>query len=198
MLNNKSKLFFPKIEFDKSVELNHNSGDTKIVNLYYLDWSHKEKKCNNGASELPFRYEEIIKNLRFAISDVYLDEIRRASWASIAELNTIRKLDNSIKQIYLKPIVAYVTTAFTLISDSAFDTTTNFYYRGGNKVILTNLLLYKFWKNQRQIPVSLILDFANIPELLTISMNEEMTEEQEQSVNEFLSFINEDVDMKRI
>src|ERR1035437_4999537 len=122
MLNNKSKLFFPKIEFDKSVEFSHNSGDTKIVNLYYLDWSHKEKKCNNGESELPFRYEEIIKNLRFAISDIYLDEIRHASWAAISELNTIRKLDNSIKQIYLKPVVAYISTAFTLISDSTFDT----------------------------------------------------------------------------
>ena len=196
MLNNKTKLFFPKIEFDKSVELNHNSGDTKIVNLYYMDWSHKEKKCNNGESELPFRYEEIIKNLKFAISDSYLDEIRRASWASISELNTIRKLDSSIKQIYLKPTVAYISTAFTLLSDSVFDTETNFYYRGNHKVILTNLLLYKFWKNQRHIPASMILDFAHIPELLTISMNETMTEQQAESLNEFLSFVNEDMNNK--
>lgn len=196
MLNNKSKLFFPKIEFEKSVELNHNSGDSKIVNLYYLDWTHKEKKCNNGESELPFRYEEIIKNLRFAISDSYLDEIRRASWASISEFNTIRKLDNSIKQIYLKPTVAYISTAFTLLSDSVFDVETNFYYRGKNKIILTHLLLYKFWKNQRQIPASMILDFAHIPELLTISMNETMTEQQAQSLNEFLSFVNEDMSIK--
>lgn len=196
MLNNKSKLFFPKIEFEKSVELNHNSGDSKIVNLYYLDWTHKEKKCNNGESELPFRYEEIIKNLRFAISDGYLDEIRRTSWSSISEFNTTRKLDSSIKQIYLKPTVAYISSAFTLLSDSIFDTDTNFYYRGKNKVILTHLLLYKFWKNQRQIPASMILDFAYIPELLTISMNEKITEEQSQVLNEFLSFVNEDMNNK--
>ena len=196
MLNNKSKLFFPKIEFEKSVELNHNSGDSKIVNLYYLDWTHKEKKCNNGESELPFRYEEIIKNLRFAISDSYLDEIRRVAWCSISEFNTIRKLDASIKQIYLKPTVAYISSAFTLLSDSMFDTETNFYYRGKNKVIVTHLLLYKFWKNQRQIPTSMILDFAHIPELLTISMNETMTEDQAQSLNEFLSFVNEDMSNK--
>jgi len=196
MLNNKSKLFFPKIEFDKSVELNHNSGDSKIVNLYYLDWTHKEKKCNNGESELPFRYEQIIKNLRFAISDSYLDEIRRVAWCSISEFNTIRKLDASIKQIYLKPTVAYISSAFTLLSDSIFDTETNFYYRGKNKVIITHLLLYKFWKNQRQIPTSMILDFAHIPELLTISMNEKMTDEQSQSLNEFLSFVNEDMNNK--
>lgn len=196
MLNNKSKLFFPKIEFEKSVELNHNSGDSKVVNLYYLDWTHKEKKCNNGESELPFRYEEIIKNLRFAISDSYLDEIRRVAWCSISEFNTIRKLDSSIKQIYLKPTVAYISSAFTLLSDSIFDTNANFYYRGNNKVILTHLLLYKFWKNQRQIATSMILDFAHIPELLTISMNEKMTDEQSQVLNEFLSFVNEDMNNK--
>lgn len=196
MLNNKGKLFFPKIEFDKSVELNHNSNDTKIVNLYYLDWTHKERKCNNGQSELPFRYEEIIKNLKFAISDSYLDEIRRVSWSSISELNTIRKLDASIRQIYLKPTVAYITTAFQLLSDSVFDIETNFYYRGNNKVILTNLLLYKFWKNQRQVSNNMILEFAHIPELLTISMNESMTEQQSQALNEFLAFVNEDINIK--
>jgi hypothetical protein len=42
----------------------------------------------------------------------------------------------------------------------------------------------------------MILDFANIPELLTISMNEKMTEEQEEGLNEFLSFINEDMKIK--
>ncbi len=196
MLNNKSKLFFPKIEFEKSVELTHNSIGNKIINLYYLDWTHKEKKCNKGESELPFRYEEIIKNLRYAISDSYLDEIRRVSWASIAEFNTIRKLDTSIKQIYLKPTVAYISSAFTLLSDCIFDNETNFYYRGKNKVILTHLLLYKFWKNQRHIPTSMILDFANIPELLTISMDEKITDEQYTTLNEFLSFINEDVNNK--
>jgi hypothetical protein len=196
MLNNKSKLFFPKIKFEKSVELTHNSGDSKIVNLYSLDWTHKENKCNNGESELSFKYEEIIKNSRFAISDSYLDEIRRVSWCSISEFNTIRNLESSIKQIYLKPTVAYISSAFALLNDSIFDADTNFYYRGKNKIILTHLLLYKFWKNQRQIPASMILDFANIPELLTISMNETMTEPQVRAINEFLSFINEDINIK--
>lgn len=197
MLNNTNKLFFPKIEFEKSVELNHNSGDSKIVNLYRLDWTHKEKKCNNGESELPFRYEDLIKSLRFAISDGYLKEIRRSSWASIEELNMIRTVDSSMKQIYLKPTVAYINVAFKLLVDSVFDIDTNFYYRGKNKIILPYLLLYKFWKNQRQIPNILIMDFAGIPDLLTISNGEQITDEQSESVNEFLNFINIDIDSKK-
>lgn len=195
MLNNRNKLFFPKIEFTRSMELNHNSGDSKIVNLYTLDWSHKEKKCNDGQSELPPHYEQIIKNLKFAISDNYLDEIRRSSWSSISEFNTIRKLDSSIRPIYLKPTVAYIGTAFKLLSDCIFDNDIGFYYRGDYKIIFPYLLLYKFWKNQRQIPKSMLLDISNITELLTISTVENLSKEQETLINEFLSFINNDINV---
>lgn len=193
MLNNTSKLFFPKIEFEKSVEINHNSGDNKIVNLYYLDWNHKEKKCNNGESELPFRYEEKIKNLRFAISDGYLREIRRTSWASVEELNMMRAVDSTMRYLYLKPTVAYVSVAFRLLSDSIFDIDTSFYYRQSDKIILPHLLLYKFWINQRQVPASMIMDYTEIPELMTLASNEELSEEQELYINEFLAFFNEDI-----
>lgn len=193
MLNNTSKLFFPKIEFEKSAELSHNSGDNKIVNLYRLDWTHKERKCNNGKSELPFRYEDKIKNLRFAITDGYLQEIRRTSWASVEELNMMRSVDNSLRHIYLKTTVSYVSVAFRLISDSIFDIETNFYYRQPDKIVIPHLLLYKFWKNQRQVPNSMIMDYTEIPELMTIASNEELTDEQQKSINEFLSFFNEDI-----
>lgn len=193
MLNNTSKLFFPKIEFENSIEINHTSGDNKIVNLYSLDWTHKEKKCNNGESELPFRYEDKIKNLKFAISDGYLREIRRTSWASVEELNMMRSVDNSLRHIYLKTTVSYVSVAFRLISDSIFDSETNFYYRHADKIIIPHLLLYKFWKNQRQVPNSMIMDYTEIPELMTIASNEELTDEQQKSINEFLSFFNEDI-----
>jgi len=193
MLNNKNKLFFPKIVFEKSIELKHNTSEIKIINLYYLDWTNKEKKCNNGNIELPMEYEDVIKQLRYAITDDYLDEIRRVSWLSINEFNVIRKLDSSMKKIYLKPAVAYITTAFTLLGDCAFDLNTNFYYRGAYKVILKNLLLYKFWKNQRQITPSMILEFANIPELLTISMDETLTEEQMMFLNDFLYYVNNEI-----
>lgn len=193
MLNNTGKLFFPKIEFEKSTELNHNSGDNKIVNLYYLDWTHKERKCNNGETELPFRFEEKIKNLKFAISDGYLKEIRRTSWASVEELNMMRTVDSSMRGLYLKPTVAFVSVAFRLLSDSMFDTETNFYYRKSDKIVLPHLLLYKFWKNQRQVPASMIMDYTEIPELMTLTSNEELSEEQERDINEFLAFFNEDI-----
>lgn len=196
MLNNTSKLFFPKIEFEKSIELNHNSGDNKIVNLYYLDWTHKEKKCNDGESELPFRYEDKIKNLRFAISDGYLKEIRRTSWASVEELNIMRTVDSSLRFLYLKPAVAYVSVAFRLLSDSVFDSETNFYYRKHDKIVIPHLLLYKFWKNQRQVPSSMIMDYTEIPELMTFASNEQLSDEQEYEINEFLSFFNNDIQQK--
>lgn len=196
MLNNTSKLFFPKIEFEKSTELNPTSGDSKIVNLYYLDWTHKEKKCNNGESELPFRYEERIKGLRFAISDGYLKEIRRTSWASVEELNMMRTVDSSMRYLYLKPAVAFVSVAFRLLADSLFDIETNFYYRKSDKIVLPHLLLYKFWKNQRQVPSSLIMDYTEIPELMTLASNEDLSDEQEIEINEFLAFFNEDIKTK--
>lgn len=196
MLNNTSKLFFPKIEFDKSIEVNHNSGDNKIVNLYYLDWTHKERKCNDGESELPFRFEEQIKNLRFAISDGYLKEIRRTSWASVEELNMMRSVDSAMRFLYLKPAVAYVSVSFRLLSDSLFDMETNFYYRQPNKIILPHLLLYKFWKNQRQVPSSLIMDYTEIPELMTLTSNEALSDAQVQEINGFLEFFNEDIKTK--
>jgi len=196
MLNNTGKLFFPKIEFDKSTEINPNSGDNKIVHLYYLDWTNKEKKCNNGESELPFRYEDKIKNLRFAISDGYLKEIRRTSWASVEELNIVRTLDSSLRFLYLKPAVAYVSVSFRLLSDSVFDSETNFYYRKPDKIVIPHLLLYKFWKNQRQVPSSMIMDYTEIPELMTIASNEELSDEQERDINEFLAFFNEDIQQK--
>jgi len=196
MLNNTSKLFFPKIEFEKSTEINHNSGDNKIVNLYYLDWTHKEKKCNDGETELPFRYEDKIKNLRFAISDGYLKEIRRTSWSSVEELNMMRAVDSSMRHLYLKPAVGFVSVAFRLLSDSLFDTETGFYYRKSDKIVIPHILLYKFWKNQRQVPSSMIMDYTEIPELMTIASNEELSDEQERDINEFLAFFNEDIKIK--
>jgi hypothetical protein len=191
MLNNTNKLFFPKIAFEKSVEISPNNAENKILNLYTLDWTRKERKCSQGLEELSFEYETIIKSLKFAISDAYLREIRRASWSAAYELNVNRSLDSSLKRTYMSPVVSYIEEAFRLLADSSFDEQTNFYYRGKNKIILPHLLLYKFWKKQTQN--SMILNFTRTDELLTISMNENLAVEQQTSINKFLNFVNEDM-----
>lgn len=193
MLNNIQKLFFPKIIFQGSKEINHNNETSKIVNLYKLDWIHKENKCNNGNSELPFKYEEKIKNFIFAIPDPYLKEIRRNSWISIYELNMIRDIDSSLKYIYLKPVISYISTSFNLLSDCIFDMDTEFWYRKDDKIICPYLLLYKFWKNQRQVPKSMIMDYVGIPELITMAENDNLNENELDSINEFLSFFSNDI-----
>jgi len=40
------------------------------------------------------------------------------------------------------------------------------------------------------------MDYIEIPELMTIASNEELSDEQERDINEFLAFFNEDIKIK--
>ena len=191
MLNNKSKLFFPKIIYDKSIQIEPSNSQSKIANLYYLDWTRKELKCNTNSPrpDLPHNLDDKVKNLKFMIDNSYLDEIRRTSWQAIAELNQIRSItDKSMKRIYLKPAASYIETAFKLLADTTFDEDTEYYYRQHDKIIIPYLLLYKFWKGQ--IAKNLILEFANIPELMVKTS----TDEQRKYADDFLSYVNKDME----
>jgi len=191
MLNNKNKLFFPKIKYEGSTELKSFNSESKIVNLYYLDWQRKELKSNmnNTLQDLPHELNTKVKNLKFIIDTSYLNEIRRTSWQAITEWNEIRNIaDKSAKKIYLKPTASYVESAFKLLADCIFDIDTEFYYRQDDKVIIPYLLLYKFWKNQAS--KNLILDFACIPELMVKTSGSK----EQRYVDEFLSYVRQDIE----
>jgi len=195
MLSNTAKLYFPKMVFEKPTTIQISSNDPltnfKSVNLYKLDWSRKENKCNHSLKELNDEYESLISNLRFVISDNYLVEIRRCSWDAVKEWNIRRQIDTSLKSMYMQPAAAYVETAFRLLVDSLFDEETKFYYRKKDKLIMIYLLLYKFWKNQ--VSNSLIFNFSKINELLTVSINENITDVEAEEINKFLKHMNSDL-----
>jgi hypothetical protein len=153
MLNNINKLYFPKLVFNKNITFG-NTADCKLISLYTLDWNRKEHKCNPSQSddivELGPFYEQTLKNLKFALSDSYIKEIRRTSWKAVEEYNINRNdFHPNIKEYGLLPANSYISVAFKLMSDSIFDEETGFYLRGDiDKMTYHKLLLTKFWINQ--------------------------------------------------
>lgn len=195
MLSNTFKLYFPKLVFEKAVTIsNSSSTEIKPLNLYTLSWFRKTSKCSNGYNELPEDYEYLLDSLRFAISDGYLKEIRRCSWSAVAEWNSIRLLDSSMKSVYLLSASAYIETAFKLLSDSLYDEETKYFYRKDDKKIIPYILLYKFWKNQTSN--SLILNFVKASELITMTLNQKLFEGDLEQINKFLNFIETDLGAK--
>jgi hypothetical protein len=190
MLSNTSKLYFPKLVFDKAASI-----DLKPTNTYCLDWTRKVSKCNQSQPvELTEEYEDAIKNLRFAISDSYFREIRRCSWRAVEEWNVNRQIDSSLKSIYLLPTASYIETAFKLLTDCLYDESTNYFYRKDDKIVIPYLLLYKFWKHQ--VSNALLFNFSLLSELITVSMNKKLTENEDTQLNKFLNFVNTDLGTK--
>ena len=193
MLSDISKLYFPKLVFDKAVTITHTvTNEMKPINLYKFDWTRKINKCNSGQPELSSEYEELLTSLKFAITDGYIKEIRRCSRLAVHEWNTLRLLDQSLKSIYLLPAASYVEVAFKLLSDCAFDESKNYYYRGEYKRILPYLFLYKFWKNQATNLA--IFTFAKFSDLLALSMNDKLYDYEIKEINKFLSYIDKELD----
>jgi len=189
MLNNINKLFFPKIVFKKSSEIIQSQNDSKIVNLYNIEWTKKETKVNNGEQELSYEYETLLRKYCYAIPDSYLREIRRASWMAVYEFNINRQMDTSLKDTYLIPTMSYIKEAFKLISKCLFDEDTNYYYVGEDKIIFEYLLLHKFWKNQISNP--LLLEFSGVDEMMVLSMSTSISETEKTHLNNLLNYIND-------
>jgi len=132
----------------------------KSTTIYKLDWTRIDqikkdlfddtKKTSNEVfpGTLPNPYDPWVKNLQFTIPGQYLDEIRRCSRMAIIEWNTERHFDTMICDICLAPADAYAYVAFRLLADCLFDPEANYFYRGDNKVIVPQTLLYKFWSFQ--------------------------------------------------
>ena len=131
-----------------------------IATLYYLDWSSQETcaiKFGNkllgenlfseGSASLPEPYDSDIKKLVFAIKPIHLSELKRCCLMAMAEYNLINSIyDDIIARFCIKPAVAYIETAFKLLSDSIFTVHRNYYSRDYfSKIIYFHAMLYKFW-----------------------------------------------------
>ncbi len=149
---------------DKGTVVKNNKPSwTKKVKLYKLDWEkielekeRKHKKWNKTqwpdfkvpyTNTLPEELDEEIKNIIFALSPGYLNEIRRCSQQGLAEWNVSRPFDTVIREMCLEIPKKYIKVAFSLMSDCVFDEGTG-YWKHGNRRETACLMLYKFWCNQ--------------------------------------------------
>lgn len=171
MLYVNHRLLFPSLVYQGDFTIKEPStskedgrpGWTKKVRLYKLDWEkielekeRKHKKWNRTQwpdrkvpyiNTLPEELDEEIKNIIFALSQGYLNEIRRCSQQGLVEWNVSRPFDTVIREMCLEIPEKYIQTAFGLMADCVFDEGTG-YWKHGNRREIACLMLYKFWCNQ--------------------------------------------------
>lgn len=162
--NTSKSLLFPKLKFQKKVNI-HGTGWDKDTVIYTLDWSktdeQKERlfnswKTNNHpdkkvwyVSTLPEPYDTLIKNLQFTIDGKYLREINRMSHNAFYEWNMQRSFDTMIREMCLEPAISFAQVAFRLLGDCIYNSDTNYYERDSTlRLIVPHLMLYKFWAHQ--------------------------------------------------
>lgn len=153
---------FPNLVRQGEVSFKSWSDSNKTTDLYRLDWSHLDEikrkrfvddaRTSSMVSEypgtLPEPYNSWIQKLVFTIPVDYMEEIRRCSRVAQLEYCTPRHFDTMIRGICLEPAISYIYVAFRMIADCVYDPDTNYFYRGPDKIIIPQALLYKFWCGQ--------------------------------------------------
>ena len=163
MLRLTPTLLFPRFVRTGETNFKSKSGssDSKTTMVYQLDWDPIDKiredrwyKYQAQTSDskfmgtLPPKYDEWVKGMQFAIPQHYMEEIRRCAHQASIEWATERHFDTMIREICLKPAISYAYVAFRLIADCMYDDQSNYFYRGDDKTIATQAMLYKFWSYQ--------------------------------------------------
>lgn len=157
---------FPNLVHKDDVHFKSWSGGSKskTTPVYKLDWEKKEKlhkkrheewnkqcwptKNIPYPKELPEKYDVWLKKLEFCIPHHYMREIHRTSQHALLEWGMERHFDTSIREMCLKAAESFVYIAFNLIADCVYDRKKNGFYRGDDKMIVSNMLIYKFWVHQ--------------------------------------------------
>lgn len=164
MLSVVSPLYFPKLKKIDEISIglrSERSDEGKVTSIYSLDWSLQNKikeehyiKWRSSTSDmkfpgdLPKEYEEMLGKIIFAIPFHYLQRIRYYAKLGFELWNEKNSFDTNIREMCLKPSISSVEVAFKLIADCIYDKKTNYFYRGDDKVIISRVMLYKFWNHQ--------------------------------------------------
>jgi hypothetical protein len=162
-------LLFPSLVRCGETTFKSWSDGKSATTLYRLDWSRADSareaswvkwvgdrpSTSNTTTylckyhgTLPKKYDDWVKSMLFAIPQNYFDEIRRTARMGLIEWSTGRPFDTMIRDICLQPAIGYIFTSFRLLADCLYDEKTNYFYRGPDKVIAPQALLYKFWSGQ--------------------------------------------------
>lgn len=159
-------LQFPSLKFEKEVKFGSWASNSKKAKtrMYTLDWSAKDSRCRKEFDEwaknhwadknliyiepLPEPYNSWTKNLKFALPNRYMEEIRRCTWKSVEEGHHRYSFDTAVRDICCEIRNSYVSVAFRLLADCVYDEETNYFLRYPDKLLVAPCLLYKFWGYQ--------------------------------------------------
>lgn len=166
MLRFYHQLFFPTLVRvdDVNFKVWPTSSSTKTTDLYKLDWSTKDKSCKRKHEtwlkrqrpdleiplppSLPTKYDDWINGMEFAIPTHYMKEVRESTRKGLMEWTRERNFDNRVREVCLEPAISFLRVAFELIADCTYDKKENYFYRGRDKILISGVLLYRFWMHQ--------------------------------------------------
>lgn len=163
MLGIRHELVFPRIRWAGEGPLAKGNVD-KHTQIYRLDWEafdetllkqHKRwnRRCWPGLeipfhSVLPERYDQLLRNARFALNQTYELEIQRNCRRALEEWNIYRGFDTNVRETCLETGQAHAWVAFYLLNDCLYDEETKYYDRGPQSWLLNHAMVYKFWGHQ--------------------------------------------------
>lgn len=140
------------------------SDSSKTTAVYTIDWNKLDKYKYERFVEdakrhsmpdryqfpgtLPEPYDSWVKGLEFSIPVRYLEEIRYNARMAQMIYCSPHPFDTMIREICCEPAIAHVFVAFRLIADCVYDRKKNYFYRGDDKILVPQALLYKFWSHQ--------------------------------------------------
>ena len=142
-------LRFPELLFLREDSICHESKDKKTaagsapLPLYRLDWGSRK-----DSSKIVSEYCDYAEGVHYLIAPHYYQEIRRCAMQALVEWTMQRKFDTVIRELCSNPAIAYIDTAFRLLSDCAYDIDKRYWHRDNRRVLLPHILMYKFWIGQ--------------------------------------------------
>lgn len=163
MLSFHRKLYFPELKYEGTRNFG-SWGSSKKTAIFSINWKPFDNRllvdhhiwvdrCHRGkpikfTEALPKKWETWLNGFLFAIPENYRDEIHRCSRLGMLEWCRALPFDTTIREMCMETAETYIKTAFNLIADCAYDPKKNYFYRGADKTVLNNVMLYRFWTHQ--------------------------------------------------
>lgn len=163
MLSFHRKLYFPELKYEGTRNFG-SWGSSKKTSIFSINWKPFDSRllidhriwvdqCHRGkpikfTEALPKKWDTWLNGFLFAIPEKYRDEIHRCSRLGMLEWCRALPFDTNIREMCMETAETYIKTAFKLIADCAYDSKKNYFYRGADKTVLSNVMLYRFWTHQ--------------------------------------------------
>jgi len=159
-------LKFPQLIHIGSTKFSGQRNSQKETSLYRLDWSYRDEilkknddRWRDGTSKrlsdfhpfiitLPGIWESRLQSMKFAITDKYMQEIKRCVDLGAKEWDIRRPFDTDVREMCLIPAKAFIEVAFKLLVDCLYDSEDHYYDRTPLRRIGKHMLIYRFWHHQ--------------------------------------------------